>query len=153
MSTEANKRLVLDHLEAMVNRGDAETAKKQLAPDFVDHELPPNVPPGPAAAWRRREMLHEAFPDLHVEVEDIIAEHDRVAVRANWTGTHKGKVPFIDGPPTNRRFVIKGMVFWRISNGRIAERWAAVDRLGVREQLTAKLDGPGSSVPANPPAS
>jgi predicted ester cyclase len=41
-------------------------------------------------------------------------------------------------PPTNRAFEFTGMVFWRIRDGQIAERWAAIDRVGLQQQLTAK---------------
>ena len=137
MTLEQNKKLVLDHYEAFVHRQDAEAVRVQLAADFVDHEMPPNTPPGPAAALRWREMMHQAFPDLRVKIEDIVAEGDRVAVRARWTGTHRGTFPLLSSAPTNRSFVLTGMVFWRINGDRIAERWATLDRLGLQQQLTA----------------
>jgi len=137
MTSEENKKLILDHYEAFVHRQDAEAVRMQLAEDFVDHEMPPATPPGPEAALRWREMMHQAFPDLRVKVEDIVAEGDRVAVRASWTGTHRGAFPLLSLAPTNRSFVLKGMVFWRIHEGRIAERWATLDRMGLVQQLTA----------------
>jgi predicted ester cyclase len=137
MTLEQNKKLILDHYDAFVHRRDAEEVRNQLAPDFVDHEMPPGTPPGPEAALRWGAMIHEAFPDLKIRIEDIIADGDRVAVRASWTGTHRGKFPILDIYPTNRPFVLKGMVFWRISGDRIAERWATMDLFGLRKQLTA----------------
>jgi steroid delta-isomerase-like uncharacterized protein len=138
MTTEENKKLVLDHYEAFVHSRDAETVRKQVAPDFVDHELPPGTPPGPDALLRYNEMLHNAFPDLRVKIEDIVAEGDRVAVRASWTGTHRGAFPPLNVAPSNRGFVLTGMVFWRIREGKIVERWATLDRLGLLQQLTPK---------------
>jgi predicted ester cyclase len=44
----------------------------------------------------------------------------------------------MNASPTNRRVVFSGMVFWRISGNRIAERWATLDRLGLQQQLSAK---------------
>jgi len=70
--------------------GHAEALKRQLAPDFVDHRAPAGMPPGPEAVLRSFEAVHQAFPDLRVKVEDIVAEGDRVAVSASWTGTHRG---------------------------------------------------------------
>jgi steroid delta-isomerase-like uncharacterized protein len=137
MTLEENKKLIRDHYEAFVHRRDAEAVRNQLAPDFVDHEMPPGMPPGPEGALRWTEMLHQAFPDMRIAIEDIIAEGDRVAVRASWTGTHRGSLPMLDLAPTNRSFVLKGMVFWRISGDRIAERWATLDLAGLRRQLTA----------------
>jgi len=82
-------------------------------------------------------MLHEAFPDLSVRIERIVAEGELVAVRGTWTGTHRGPFPMLNIAPTNRSLVLKGMVFWRIRDGRIAERWATLDLMGLQRQLTA----------------
>ena len=83
-------------------------------------------------------MLHTAFPDLRVEIEDIVAEGDRVAVRARWTGTHRGTLPMMPFPPTTRTVEFTGMVFWRVRDGRIVERWATLDRLALQQQLAPK---------------
>jgi len=83
-------------------------------------------------------MLHTAFPDLRVEIEDIVAEGDRVAVRARWTGTHRGPLPMMPFPATNRVFAFTGMVFWRIRDGEIVERWATIDGLGLQHQLASR---------------
>ena len=138
MTTEENKKLVLEHYDSFVHKQDAEAVRKQLAADFRDHEMPPGTPPGPESALQYRAMLHKAFPDLRVEIEDIVAEGDRVAVRARWTGTHRGPLPIMPIPATNRAFVLTGMVFWRICNGKIVERWATLDRLGMQQQLVPK---------------
>lgn len=93
MNIDENKRLVLKHYESFVERQDADAVRRQLAADFRDHEMPPGVPLGPEGALQYRSMLHQAFPDLKVTIEDIVAEGDRVAVRARWTGTHRGTFP------------------------------------------------------------
>jgi steroid delta-isomerase-like uncharacterized protein len=138
MTTEENKKLVLEHYESFVNKQDAEAVRKQLAADFRDHEMPPETPPGPETALQYRAVLHTAFPDLRIKIEDIVAEGDRVAVRASWTGTHRGPLPMMPGPVTNRAFAFTGMVFWRIRDDKIVERWATIDRLGLQQQLAPK---------------
>lgn len=138
MSIEDNKRLILEHYEAFVDRQDGDAVRRQLAADFRDHDMPPGMPPGPEDALQYRAMLHQAFPDLRVKIEDILAEGDRVAVRARWTGTHRGSFPGMQIPATNRQFSFNGMVFWRIRDGKIVERWANIDRLGLQQQLTGK---------------
>lgn len=137
MTTEESKKLVLEHYEAFVHQQDAEAVRRQLAADFQDHEMPPGTPPGPEAPLRLRALLHTAFPDLRIRIEDIVAEGDRVAVRASWTGTHRGPLPMLPIPVTNREFTFTGMVFWRVRDSKIVERWAIVDRLGLQQQLTA----------------
>lgn len=138
MTVEENKKLILDHYESFVHRQDAEAVRKELAADFRDHNLPEGTPPGPETALQYRAMLHKAFPDLRVKIEDIIAEGDRVAVRASWTGTHRGLLPIMPVPVSNRAFSLTGMVFWRIRDGKIVERWATLDRLGLQQQLAPK---------------
>jgi len=138
MTPEENKRLILEHYESFVCQQDADAMREQLAPDFLDHEMPPGTPRGPEGAIQLRAMLHNAFPDLKIEVEDIVAEADRVAVRARWSGTHRGPLPMLPIPPANRSFAISGMVFWRIREGKIAERWAILDRAGLMQQLAPK---------------
>ena len=82
MTPAENKKLVLDHYDALY-RQDAEAVRKQLAADFVDHEAPlGSTPPGPEAVLRAFDAVHQAFPDLSVKIEDIVAEGDLVAVRA-----------------------------------------------------------------------
>jgi steroid delta-isomerase-like uncharacterized protein len=138
MTAEENKKLVLNHYESFVERQDEEAVRRQLASDFRDHELPPGTSLGPEPALQYRAALHRAFPDLRIKIEDIVAEGDRVAVRATWTGTHRGPLPMVPIPATNRAFTITGMVFWRIRDGKIAERWAMLDRLSLQQQLAAK---------------
>lgn len=138
MTIDNNKKLVLEHYEAFVERQDADVVRRQLAADFRDHEMPPGFPLGPDGALQYRSMLHQAFPDLKVNIEDIVAEGDRVAVRARWTGSHRGFFPGIPIPVTGRQFSFTGMVFWRIRDGKIVERWASIDRLGLQQQLTSE---------------
>ena len=57
---------------------------------------------------------------------------------ASWTGTNQGPFPPLSAEPTNRRAVLTGMVFWRVRDGQIVERWATLDRLGLMQQLGAK---------------
>jgi predicted ester cyclase len=98
--------------------------------------MPSGTPPGPEAALKYRAMLHKAFPNLRVKIEDIIAKGDRVTVRASWTGTHRGLLPIMPVPVTNRAFAFTGMVFWRVGDGKIVERWTTLDRLGLHVRFS-----------------
>lgn len=70
---------------------------------------------------------------MTVAFRSIVAEGDRVAVHAVWRGTHKG--PFLGREATGRTVEFEGMVFWRIADGRIAERWAMIDTAALMRQL------------------
>ncbi len=122
---EANKQLVRDHYEQLVNQKNVAAAEQQLSADFIDHNSPPGTPPGPTAARKAMHRLYAGLPDVRVTLEDVVAEGDRVAVRATWRGTFQG--PLFGLAPTGGPVTITGMVFWRIAGGKIVERWASVD--------------------------
>ena len=88
----------------------------------------------------------QAFPDLHVTVEDLIAEGDRVAARLRFRGTHLGELDGI--APTGRRVDCTGIVISRIEEGKIAEDWANFDDLGMMQQLRL-VPKPGQQPPTS----
>lgn len=127
------KELVKAHYDAAVNQQDLSKLDEQLTPDFLDHGMPPGTPRGPDPAKEFLARLKEAFPDLSVVSDDVVAEGDRVAVRATWTGTHLGEFRGI--PPSGREIRFEGAVFWRFEGDRIAERWPFLDVSGLMKQL------------------
>jgi predicted ester cyclase len=130
---ERNKQLLADHYGATVSQVDFNAIREHLSSGFTDHESPPGTPPGPEWVLKHVESFHAAFPDIRVELEEIVAERDLVTVRATWTGTHQGM--YLGFQPTHRRFRLKGIVMWRIQEGKITERWGCLDRLGLMQQL------------------
>lgn len=135
MNLEANKALVRRQFAELINRKNLTIIDSDMATDFVDHEATPGLPPGVPGVRHWISTLHQVCPDLHVTIEDIIAEGDRVVVRNTWRGTHTG--PLLGIPPTGKSFTFTGIVIWRIADGRICERWATLDQLGLRQQLGA----------------
>jgi len=77
--------------------------------------------------------LHRAFPDLHVEVEDLIAEGDRVAGRNVITGTHQGE--YLGTAPTGKRVTYNEIFIFRFVDGRVVETWGVVDVAAQMRQL------------------
>ena len=128
---ERNKALIRAHYEATVNRVDQAAIDKQVADDFFDHAAGTRL--GPEGVKQHIQALKSALPDLHVTIEDLIAEGDRVAVRARWRGTHSAE--FRGVAPSRKRIEFTGMVFWRIADGKIRERWASVDILGPLREV------------------
>lgn len=129
---ERNRAMVKRQFEDLINRKDL-AALEDLAPDFRDHQAPPDQPAGPEGVRRWVTHLFEACPDLQVTVEDILADGDKVAVRNTWRGTHSGSL--FEIPPTGKTFSLTGMVLWRIENGKLRERWATLDQWDLRRQL------------------
>ena len=89
MSAEENMQLAREILERGFNQGDLSVVDAYIDPNGVDHQEPPGTPIIPHIK-QVIQMLHTAFPDLHFEMHDIIAEDDLVSFRATMTGTHTG---------------------------------------------------------------
>jgi len=83
--------------------------------------------------------LHSAFPDLHVTVEDLIEEGDKVVGRNTVTGTHEGE--YMGLKPTGRSITYNEIFIIRFADGRIAETWGVVDVLSQLRQLGAVPGG------------
>jgi predicted ester cyclase len=90
--------------------------------------------------------LISAFPDIHYTVLDLVAEGDRVAVRWQWTGTHRA--PFRSFAPTQAAVTDAGMAIFTFSDGRIAGVELQTDRLGFLQQLGVVPSVAALSVPA-----
>lgn len=111
------KGFIQNHFEEFVNRQNLAIADINFADGFVDHgaDVPPGLPPGPAGAKQYVGGAYKRFPDIHVVIEDMVAEGDKVVVRNRWTGTDV---------TTQQRIEFSGIVIWRIKARQIHERWA-----------------------------
>jgi predicted ester cyclase len=78
-------------------------------------------------------VLLRAFPDLHVTVEDVIAEGDKVVVRNTVAGTHQGE--YMGRPPTGVSVMYNEIFIVRFAGGRIAEIWGVADVFSQMRQL------------------
>jgi steroid delta-isomerase-like uncharacterized protein len=122
---DANLELVRSGFERF-NADDIDAYLDRIAPDLVMHlaELP--EPLRGRDAWREGvALIKSAFPDLRADIEDILADGDRVAVRLTFHGTHQGE--YLGFPPTGRPITYVSHEFYRIDNGRIAEEWICSD--------------------------
>ena len=91
--------------------------------------------------------VNNAFPDLHHEIVDIIAEGDKVAVRLNVTGTHKGEFQGI--LPTGKKLSLDEMGFITIVSGKITQGWISADTMRLMQQLGALPTASSSSSSPN----
>jgi steroid delta-isomerase-like uncharacterized protein len=136
MSTteEENKAHYRRTFEEVFNQGNLALVDDLVAPDFLNHEVPPDMNNRGAESTRQVvRMLRTAFPDLHFTIEDLVAEGDTVAGHVTMRGTHLGSFQGI--PPTGRSFQQAHMHFVRFRDGKAIEHRAVRDDLGMMRQL------------------
>jgi steroid delta-isomerase-like uncharacterized protein len=128
-----NAGLILRHHDEVWSKGDLSAVDELYAADFVGHH--PGQPDwiGPESVKRVVIAIREAFPDFRESVEDVLVEGDKVATRFTSTGTHLGA--YREFGPTGRRVALTEMGFFRVSGGRIVEKWGLLDRVGMFQQL------------------
>jgi len=114
---EEMKAFVRRHFDDFVNRKLSDVALQNFSADFLDHDEPGGAVAGPLAAKTMMEQAYQRWPDLRVEVVDILAEGDKVMVRNVWTATEKA---------TGKIIRFRGFVLWRFANRKIVERWATL---------------------------
>ena len=132
MSTEENKAVVRRVIEEVVNEGNLELVDEVLASDYIYH-FPTHDIKGPEGFREFVTMMRGVFPDLHVTIDDIIAEGDTVAVRVTMRGTFKGEM--MGNAPTGKRLEFPEAVFVRFEDGKEVEATAYGNMLSFNEQL------------------
>ncbi|MBV8164147.1 MAG: ester cyclase [Candidatus Eremiobacteraeota bacterium] len=119
LTLDQMKRFVRGHFEDFVNRRDAAAIRRNMTPDFLDHDGPDGKPTGVAGDEQMMLAMYQAMPDLRITVEDTIAEGDKVMCRNVWRWTD---------PQSKKKMQFHGFVLWRFEGDKIAERWATVTR-------------------------
>jgi len=134
-SLEANKAVLLRTEAEVWSKGNLAAVDELYAPDFVCHFVD-------GIEWRGLTGIKNAvashrtsFPDWHEQVEDIVAEGDRVVIRIHSTGTQLGAFNGI--APTGKKISIEEIHIFRLEHGKIAEQWGMPDVHGLLEQLNA----------------
>ncbi|TCJ89897.1 ester cyclase [Nocardia alba] len=133
-TTAANKRVVLASFDALASGElDLPLAAQMHTPEYIDHQARPGSARGPAMVVAHARWLRSVYPDLAFEIEDIIAEDDKVVLRCVFTGTHLGDLFGI--APTGKLVRTDQIHILRLDGGRIAEHWAGRDHSKLAEQL------------------
>jgi len=133
MTTEENKASGRRFVEEVFNRGNLAVVDELTDPNFVDHSLPPGVPPGNEGFKAFVTMFRAAFPDLHYTIDDEIAEGDLVVQRSTGHGTMKGD--FQGMPASGKEATWSEIHIVRFADGKVVEHWGVVDQLGMLAQL------------------
>ena len=126
MTLESNKALIRHVFEDVIPAGDPTAMRALVTEDFLDHDPLPGQPPGGAGAEYVVSTMHTAHPDLRFAIDDLVAEGDRVTIRWTLYGTNTG--PLFGQPPTGLPVERAAIVIFRITDGRITERWVGWKR-------------------------
>ena len=130
MSTEENKEIVRSGVEDGWNKGNLSIFDELVDNNVVHHG---NKTQGLEAFKQTISADMTAYPDLHMTIEDMIAEGDKVVVRYTFSGTQEGETQGI--PPTGKHVTVTGIFICRCADGKIVEEWENWDDLGVFKQL------------------
>ena len=119
---EANKAVVRRLVDQVLNGGHLELIDELYAPELA------------RAARRWLTPFRASFPDVHMEIVELIAEGDKVVGRFTCSATHLGD--WLGHAPTGRRFErIDEVTIFRLRDGRIMHAWSLEDTLGRLRQL------------------
>jgi steroid delta-isomerase-like uncharacterized protein len=135
MSAEENKTIVRRVFDEVINKGDLNVVDEVIASDYVYRS--PGSPElrGPEGFKQLIMMYRSAFPDLHLDVDELIAEGNTVVSRWTGRGTHEGE--FMGIPPTGKQVSVTGVVISRFAGGKAVEDWELIDALTMLQQLGA----------------
>jgi predicted ester cyclase len=142
-SIDRNKAVVLATIDDGWNSHDLAIFDELLDPELVDHSVPTDLPSTRDGTKQHAVRYWSAFPDLHLTIEDQLAEEDRVMTRWTGRGTHGGNLA--GQSATGRAVTITGIRVDRVVAGRIVETWAEIDQLGLLQQLGGHLAIGGGS--------
>jgi steroid delta-isomerase-like uncharacterized protein len=132
--SENNKAVVHRLLDEVWNKGNLSLVDELFTPNFEFHDAStPDLGRGPESEKKRVTLYRNAFPDLRITIEDMIAEGETVVTRWSCRGTHKGDLSGI--APTGKQITISGITVGRFANGKIAQGYANWDALGLMQQL------------------
>jgi steroid delta-isomerase-like uncharacterized protein len=132
---EKNKAVVQRYFDEIQNAHSLDGIDSIFAEDFVDHMASSGglYLGGMDGLKRGYATFLNAFPDVHVTVEDMIAEGDKVVANKTVAVTHRGT--HLGIPPTGNRFQYQNVGIYRIKNGKIAEDWGLHDENSLKRQL------------------
>ena len=134
MTTEQNKQMARNVFESF-NRNDLDAMTRDFDRNYV-HRAPATGETRGADGFKEViTMYKRAFPDLHIEVETMMAEGDMVMVFSRNTGTHKGE--FMGIAPTGKKSTVEFMARFTCKNGKIVEEVDIFDSLDILKQLDA----------------
>jgi len=134
MSVEENKAVVLRFLKDVWGMGDLSIVDEIVADDHVHHFATRDVR-GPEGVKQLVSWLRSFLPDLQITIKDLIGEGDSVVAYFVLSGTDKGG--YRGNPPSGNSVTYSGIDIFRVTGGKIVERWGIVDTIRMMQQIGA----------------
>ncbi len=114
-------------------KGNLGVINDMVAPNFVDHDPAPAQGKGAEGLKDFWVSFRTAFPDMKIEVEQMVADDDKVAIAYTVSGTNEGS--FDGHEPTGKRMSVRGLQIACFEDGMLVERWGMSDELTIHKQL------------------
>jgi steroid delta-isomerase-like uncharacterized protein len=144
-SPEANNAIAEKFFNSVWNKGDFSVLDTLISPDADDHSTVGGLPKtekGSASFRGIVSMFRSAMPDIQLTIDDEVYAGDKVVHRWHLVGTDTGGV--MGMPPSGKQLRFSGTTIVRMQDGKIVERWANVDELGLLQQLGVVPPPPGA---------
>jgi steroid delta-isomerase-like uncharacterized protein len=132
MTIEQNKDLVRHLFSDAMNGRDLSHVDRVIAPGFINHGFGKTAH-GPEGFKEIIRQFTEAFPDMKIQLEEVIGEDQKVVTRGVWTGTHRSN--FMGIPATGKHVSTEYIDIWRVEDGMCVENWVQMDIPGLMQQL------------------
>jgi predicted ester cyclase len=131
--SELNKWMCRRFFQELHNNRNLAIIEELVDRNVVSHDPFPGQKPGRDGMRDTITLFHDAFPDMHVEIRDMLAENDRVMTRLRISGTHEGS--FMEAMPTHNAVIYEEVIILRIDHGKIVEHWAVADTLSLMQGI------------------
>jgi predicted ester cyclase len=134
-SEKENVALFCRFVDELINNRNVGVIDTMVAEDFVEHDGLPGFPAGREGLKQLFAAVLGGFPDLRAQVEDSMAQGDKVMLRMTWRGTQTR--PFLFLPPSDKQATFGVIDIVRVANGKLVEHWGITDQLSAFQQLGA----------------
>lgn len=135
MTSEEQKALISKYIEEAWNKGNVDIIDEFMAPNYARYPVGPGEPLDRVGQKQRILAFRKAFPDLHFNIEDLIAADNTVVFRMVMRGTHQGE--FAGIPATDKEVTMSIIDIARFADGKVVEHWGNRDDLGLLQQIGA----------------
>jgi steroid delta-isomerase-like uncharacterized protein len=130
--SQSHKEVIYRFIDEAINKGNHSVLDELLHPNYIFRSSD-QVIKGAQALKGFFAALRNAFPDLHLNIDDLLVEDEKLVSSFTLTGTHEAE--FMGIPTTGNSINIHGMVLSRFREGKIIEEWEVLDQLTLLQQL------------------